>query len=265
MLGSSNNVAVDVRDLYVKYNDYVALEDISFRIRHPSITVIMGPNGAGKTTLVKSILKLIDFHHGEIRVFGLDVKEHEKEIRNLIGYVPQREKVTEHIPIRARDVVLLAKMVRIGPLAIPTRRDIIEVKEALKKVLLPRDAWNKRFSELSGGQKQKVLIARAIVLKPKLLILDEPFSGVDTVSQREIMDFLSGLKKKGISIIIVAHDINPIVEYVDNILLLNRKMIAFGKPKEVLTEENLSKAYGIDVRVIVHGEACYAIIGDRHA
>ena len=142
---------------------------------------------------------------------------------------------------------------------------MLEVKDALEKVLLPKSAWNKRFNELSGGQKQKVLIARAIVLKPKLLILDEPFSGVDTVSQREIMSFLSSLKKKGISIIIVAHDINPIVEHVDYVLLLNKKMIAFGKPRSVLTEENLSRAYGIKVHVIVRGEACYAIIGDRHA
>ena len=261
----SENLAVKVENLYVRYNDYLALENISFSVPHPSITVIMGPNGAGKTTLVKSILKLIDFEKGEIFVFGLNVREHEQEIRNLIGYVPQREKVTEHIPVRARDVVLLAKMIKTGPLSIPTKKDILEVKNALEKVLLPRDAWDKKFSELSGGQKQKVLIARAIVLKPKLLILDEPFSGVDTVSQREIMNFLSDLRKKGISIIIVAHDINPIVEHIDYVLLLNKKKIAFGKPRDVLTEENLSKAYGIKVHVIVHGEACYAIIGDRHA
>ncbi len=265
MPGLRSETAVDVRNLYVSYGDYLALENISFSVPHPSVTAIMGPNGAGKTTLVRAILRLIDFDEGEIKVFGLDVRENESEVRNLIGYVPQRERVREHIPVRAKDVVLLAKMVRLGPLSLPTKRDIEEVKSALKSVLLPREAWNKKFSDLSGGQKQKVLIARAIVLKPKLLILDEPFSGVDTVSQREIMGFLSKLKDKGISIIIVTHDINPIVEHIDNILLLNRRKIAFGTPQEVLTKENLSKAYGISVKVIVHGGACYAIIGDRHA
>lgn len=260
----NKNLAVQVKNLYVWYNDYLALENISFSVPHPSITVIMGPNGAGKTTLVKSILKLINFK-GEIFVFGLNVRENEHRIRNLIGYVPQRERITENIPIRARDAVLLVKMIKNGPLSIPTRKDILEAKRALETVLLPRSVWDKKFSELSGGQKQKVLIARAIVLEPKLLILDEPFSGVDTISQREIINFLSNLKRKGKSIIIVTHDINPIVEYVDYVLLLNKRKIAFGTPKDVLTEENLSKAYGTKIRVIVHGEACYAIIGDRHA
>jgi len=261
----SDSIAVEVRNLRVAYPDTIALDNVNFELPHPSIMVVMGPNGAGKTTLLKAIMGLIRIQNGSIKVFGIDVFEHPDKIRRMIGYVPQREKVSEHIPIRTRDVVLLAKLVRSGPLTIPTRRDIEEIKEILDAVLLPRDTWDKRFSELSGGQKQKALIARALVLKPKLLLLDEPFSGVDAPSQHEIMEILSDLRKKGISTILVTHDINPIIEYVDYMLLLNRKAIAYGRPNEVLTEENLTKAYGVKIKLIVHGEVCYAITGDYHA
>lgn len=259
------NDAIKVEDLEVRYGNYVALQEVSFRLPHPSILAVIGPNGAGKTTLLKSLIGLIKPVKGKINIFGIDAIHDPESVRKIIGYVPQRERVAEHIPIRAKDIVLLPKLVRAGPLTIPRKIDILAAKEALETVLLPRETWDKKFSELSGGQKQKVLIARALVLQPKLLLLDEPFSGVDAPSQREIMELIYELKKENISTILVTHDINPIIEYIDYLLLLNKKAISFGVPDKVLTEENLSKAYGIKIKIITHRGACYAIIGDYHA
>ncbi len=259
-------LAVEVENLTVGYSGIVAIQDVTFEMPHPSILAIIGPNGAGKTTLLKAILGILKPMKGEVKVFGFNIEENIHTVRKLIGYVPQREKISENIPLRARDIVLLGRLIRQGPLAIPTKNDILATKNALKSVLLPPETWNKKFSELSGGQKQKVLIARALVFNPKLLLLDEPFSAVDAPSQRELMDLLVHLKiKHNVSTIIVTHDINPIVEKIDYLLLLNRQAIAFGKPKDVLTDENLTRAYGIRVRLLTHEGVCYAIIGDYHA
>ena len=257
-------MSIEIKNLSVEYNGYIALENVNFRIDHPSIMAVMGPNGAGKTTLLKAMIGLTKFKSGFIKIFGHNIPKDLDTIRGIVGYVPQQERIVTNIPMRAFDIVLLAKLVRRGPLSIVTKRDIKEVKEVLNSVLLPKESWFKKFSELSGGQKQKVLIARALISKPKLLLLDEPFSGVDVTSQREIMEILHGLKRDT-SIIIVTHDVNPIIEYVDYIMLLNKRTIAFGKPTEVLTEENLSKAYGVKIRLIVDKDICYAIIGDYHA
>ncbi|MHA1589778.1 MAG: metal ABC transporter ATP-binding protein [Candidatus Njordarchaeales archaeon] len=257
--------ALVVEEVTAGYNGNIVLKDISFEMLHPSILVIMGPNGAGKTTLLKTIIGLLRPYKGRIFVFGHNAWENLSKIRKLISYVPQRERVSESVPLRVRDIVLLGRMAKKGPLSIPSRVDIKATKEALKKALVPREFWDKKFSELSGGLQQKVLIARALVTEPKILLLDEPFSAVDAPSQREIIELLARLRSKGVSSVIVTHDINPLVEYTDYVLLLNRRVIAFGKPEEVLTGENLSKAYGISVKVLVHKGVCYAIIGDYHA
>ncbi|MHA1617447.1 MAG: metal ABC transporter ATP-binding protein [Candidatus Njordarchaeales archaeon] len=257
--------ALVVSNLTTGYDSTAAIEDVTFEMPHPSMMVIIGPNGAGKTTLLKTIIGLLKPWRGEVFVFGINVYENLPKVRRLIGYVPQRERLSETVPLRVRDIVLMGRMIRKGPLSIPTKEDIRAAKEALEKTLVPREFWDKKFSELSGGLQQKVLIARALAIDPKILLLDEPFSAVDAPSQREITELLAELRRKGVSSLIVTHDINPLIEYTDYLLLLNRKVIAFGKPEEVLTEENLSKAYGIDVKIISHEGTCYAIIGDYHA
>ncbi len=258
--------AVEAHDLEVKYEKLIALENVSFRIPHPSITVVLGPNGAGKTTLLRAMLGLVKISKGEIKVFGKNVTENINGIRKLVGYVPQRDYINDYVPLTAFDVVLNAYLLRKGWLSIPRKKYINEVAFYLSLVGLPKDAWKKPFQELSIGQQQKVMIARALVLKPKLLLLDEPFSAVDIPSQCEIVNFLGFLKEKyKISIILVTHDITHIAPIIDYVILLNKKLIAFGRPRDVFTEENLLKTYGHRIRVISVKGFCIPLIGDRHA
>jgi len=261
-----NEYAIQIENLSAGYNAIPVIENITFELPPAKILAVMGPNGAGKTTLLKAILGLVRILRGSIKVLGYTVPEDLQKIRKLIGYVPQREYVSMNVPITVKDVVLSGIMLRKGPLTLPTKKDIILVREVLKHVNLPEETWFRKFNELSGGQQQKTLIARALVANPKILLLDEPFSATDVISRQEIMELLVNLKKRmRITIIIVLHDVNDIIEHIDYILLLNKRMIAFGDPLEVLTSENLKKAYGIDVKVIRYEEKCIALIGDKHA
>ncbi|MEX0569575.1 MAG: metal ABC transporter ATP-binding protein, partial [Candidatus Njordarchaeota archaeon] len=185
---SSKEVLIHVRNLSAGYNKIPVIENVSFELFQSQIFVIMGPNGAGKSTLLRSILGLVKILSGSISVLGYDIKNNIKKIRKFIGYVPQREHVSFNIPIKTKDVVLSGITLRKSPLYLPTKNDIKLVREVLEHVGLSKDTWFKQFNELSGGQQQKALIARALVSKPRILLLDEPFSAVDIKSLREIME-----------------------------------------------------------------------------
>ncbi|MCS7364853.1 MAG: metal ABC transporter ATP-binding protein [archaeon GB-1867-035] len=256
---------IKVEKITVKINGNTILENISFNISLPKFTTIIGPNGAGKTTLLKTLVGLIKPTSGNINVLGFNPIKDALKLRRYIGYVPQRERIELGIPVKVKSVILMGILCRKKPPRIVTRRDIALAKEALLKVDL-EELWDKQFSELSGGQQQRVLIARALATKPKLLLLDEPLSAVDVKSQWEILETLKKLEKdEEIGIMLVTHDINPIVEYTDEVILLNKRIIAKGSITEVITEENLRKAYGPNVRVVTSGTICYAITGDVHA
>jgi len=261
-----NRVLLDVEHLYAGYNGEPVITDISFKLMSSEIFVIMGPNGAGKSTLLRAIMGLAKIQSGKIEVMGHTLPNDLSKIRRIIGYVPQREHVSQNIPIKTKDVVLSGITLRRGPLYIPRKSDIEIVREVLTRVGIPRELWFKRFNDLSGGQQQKVLLARALVSHPKILLLDEPFSAIDIKSLREIINFLVEIKnKEELGIIIVLHEINEIIEHIDRIMLLNRKMIACGDPLSVFTPENLKEAYGVDIEIIPYRDKCLAIIGDRHA
>lgn len=256
---------VEVRELKVVYRNYVALDDVSFKARHPTFTTIIGPNGAGKTTLLKSLLGMVEKVSGEVRVFGTDPYERPAEVRELVGYVPQKEKIYSPVPIKVEQIVMMGLMLAKPFPRIHVKDDWERVEWALEKVGL-LDMKDSPFHSLSGGQQQRVLIARAIVRRPKLLLLDEPFSGVDAKVQYSLVGLLNSLKKEGISIIMVTHEVNTVSWISDRILVLNRKLLAFGPPKDVLSNiEVLKKVYGEAVKVF-HGEPCPSVIlGDYHA
>jgi len=260
-----NGYAIEVENLTVKYGEEVALKDISFRLEHPSFLTIIGPNGSGKTTLLKSILGLIKPEKATIKVFGIDVLKNATKARHLIGYVPQRERISTNVPIRVADIVLMGRLARYGPLTVPSKHDMEKVKKALELVDMV-SFWNKRFSSLSGGQQQRVLIARALAVEPKMLLLDEPFSAVDIPTQREILNILFNLRmQENITVVLVTHDVNPVIECSDKIMILNKKLIAYGKPDDVIRDDILLKAYGAAVKIIAHEGICYVLSGDTHA
>ena len=246
---------IEVRNLRVRYDGYTALENVSFSLEHPSLLVIIGPNGAGKTTLLKSLLGLVEYE-GDIRIFG---KEPEKA-REFIGYMPQRDRVNTNIPLRVRDVILMPLLAR-RSFGI-NKEDVKRAKEALKTVGLVR-YWNRNFRALSGGEQQRIFLARTLAQNAKILILDEPFSATDVATKMKMINILHKLKKEK-TIILVTHEINPLVECSDKFLLLNRRMIAFGNVNEVINEENLERLYGTHIPVIRRENVCYVVGSDIH-
>ena len=252
---SRGEVLIEVRNLSVKYDGFVALESINFKLEHPSLLVVIGPNGAGKTTLLKSLLGLLDYS-GEIRIFG---KEPE-DARELIGYMPQRDRVNTNIPLRVKDVILMPLLAK--RFMSIERADVERAKDALKTVGLPH-YWNRKFDALSGGEQQRIFLARTLAQNAKILILDEPFSATDVATKMKMINLLHKLKKEK-TIILVTHDVNPLVECTDNFLLLNKRMIAFGRVDEVIREETLEKLYGVRVPVIRKENVCYVVGSDIH-
>ena len=255
---------VEVKELTVSYEGFIALENITFSVEKPAFIGIVGPNGAGKSTLLKSLLGIVKPLKGSIRVLGMDPVKEPYRVRKQIGYLPQRDFIDRDIPIKVKDVILLGLLAKRTPPRVVTARDLERVREALKLVDL-EGMMDKRFDELSGGQQQRVLLARALISEPKLLLLDEPLAATDVRSRVVILNVLRNLvDKKGITVIMVTHDINIAMEYCDYVALLNRKLIAYGKVSEVLTPENLLEAYGLGARVYTTSNGKLLYIADYH-
>ncbi len=251
-------------EVSIEFSGVKVLDDISAYIDIHEFIVIIGPNGAGKTTLVKSILGLVQPVKGNIIVFGHNPSKEGELIRKVVGYVPQYIRISDSIPINVLETVLMGVLASRKPPRFPSSRDIRKAVEALEIVDMVgyRD---KSIHELSGGQRQRVLIARAMVRDPRYLILDEPFTGVDVKSQREIIEFLYRIHvEKGVGILVIVHDLAPIIQYVDKIMLLNKRIIAYGTPKDVLQKEIIRTAYGAEVEILEHDRICYPLLGDVH-
>ncbi len=255
---------IAMENVKVSYNGIPAIEDVSLKINFKEFIAAIGPNGAGKSTLAKTILGLVKPIKGVVNVFGYDPIEEGNVIRRLIGYVPQYIRISQNIPISVIETVLMGILATKKPPRIPCRRDIKRAMRALKIVDMDIHR-NKSIHELSGGQRQRVLIARALARKPLYLILDEPFTGVDVKSQREIISFLYNYHmKNNIGLFIIVHDLAPVINYVDKVLLINERVIAYGPPMDVLTKENIRSAYGTEVPILEHGNFCYPLLGDLH-
>lgn len=260
----TNKEAVVFRGVEFSYTKQSILADLNFEISEGEFVAITGPNGAGKTTLLKLILGVLQPQRGEIRVLGYNAKERDR-IMGLTGFMPQKEHISMGFPILVRDVVMLGIAARKG-ITKPITKAVEEAgMNALKAVGLDEEIWKRKFAELSGGQQQRVLLARALSLNPKILLLDEPFNGVDIPTQKKIVELISGLRKKGVTILLVVHDVNPLLHEIDEIMLLNRRIIAFGKPDEVFTEGNLIAAYGASIPIIYCEEGfAHPAYGDIH-
>ncbi|RLG07897.1 MAG: metal ABC transporter ATP-binding protein [Thaumarchaeota archaeon] len=233
---------VELKGVYYSFDGKPALEDVSFELDSPFFCAVMGPNGAGKTTLLKLMLGLLKPRRGSIRIFGYDVVRDSGAVRRLVGYVPQIINVDHHIPMTVEEVIAMGALARDLPPRFATREVRRKVREVLELVEL--DDPSALFSELSGGQKQRVLIARALIGDPRLLLLDEPYSMLDFDMKCEISELLYRLhKERGVDILLVAHELSPCIHLEPIVILLNKRVYAIGRAGEVLTLENLRKAY----------------------
>jgi zinc transport system ATP-binding protein len=246
---------VRVEDLWVRYDDEPILEGVNLSIKHDDFLGVIGPNGGGKTTLLKVILGLVKPSRGEVLVLG---KMPERS-RNSIGYVPQSNLFDRDFPINVWDVVLMG---RYGNAGLFKRYGSVD-KEAARKALDMvgvLELKERQIGKLSGGEQQRVFIARALVSEPKLLLLDEPTASVDPAMQTEFYELLDKLKKQ-MAIVLVSHDISAVSIYVDKIACLNRQLFYHGS-KEI-GPEILEATYKCPVQMIAHGTLPHRVLKEH--
>lgn len=229
---------IEMKNLSVSYQGQLALEPTSLTIKGPTITGIIGPNGAGKSTLIKGMLGIVE---SEGQTF-LDRKPMKQEL-SKIAYVEQKIHIDYNFPIKVKECVSLGLYPKIKLFQRLKASDWEKVARALKIVGL-EDFAERQISQLSGGQFQRVLIARCLVQEAEYIFLDEPFVGIDSVSEEIIMKTLRQLREDGKTILIVHHDLSKVVAYFDQVLLLNKEVIAFGSTESTFTKENMQKTYG---------------------
>ena len=221
-----------------------ALKDVSFQLDPGQQVAIVGPNGAGKSTLFKVVVGTVGPSSGTVHIYGHAPGKH-----ICIGYVPQRNQIDWSFPATVEDVVMMGRIGQIGLFRWPTRRDWENVRECLDRVSAGHLA-KKQIGELSGGQQQRVFIARALAQGADLLLLDEPFSGLDSPGHEAILEILASLRDERVSVMVATHDLNLAMERFELVMLLNRQVIAYGPAEEVLNPELLLAAYGSRIHLV---------------
>jgi len=236
--------AIDINNLSVTLSGNLILDNISVSVEKGMLTGLIGPNGAGKSTLLKAILGLIPVNQGTITFFGKPLNE----IRKEIAFVPQRQEIDWDFPATVEEIVLMGRFPFTGFFKRYSSVDKIEVEQALASAGIT-NLKNRQIGKLSGGQQQRVFIARALAQQASLIILDEPFAGIDAATEETIREVFIQLKNIGKTVLIVHHDLQTAAEYFDRLILLNVKIIEEGKKEDVLKEENLVSAYGRKVKL----------------
>tara|TARA_Y100001970_G_C14154553_1_gene814746 strand:- start:557 stop:1255 length:699 start_codon:yes stop_codon:yes gene_type:complete len=230
-------MSIVVSDLSVSYQDFLVLNNINFNIPGNTITAIVGPNGAGKSTLLKAKLGLTNFT-GKITFFGKNLNES----KSKISFMSQYQEVDWNFPMTVFDLVLMGRAFKLRFWQSYSKEDLNKVETTLKEVGM----WSKKdslISNLSGGQKQKVFLARSLVSDPDILFLDEPLAGIDYKSMGDIFKILKKQKAKGKTIVIVHHNIEDLSKHFDYIVVVNQKIIDFGSSEHVLKSGSISKAF----------------------
>ncbi|RQO50374.1 ABC transporter [Rhodococcus sp. KBW08] len=238
------NEAIRVENVSVHYGEVHALDDVDLTLNSGSVCGLIGMNGSGKSTLFKVIMGMIKPDNGSVRIAGLDAAAARKSGR--VGYVPQSEDVDWTFPISVRDVVMMGRYGHLGFLRRPRRADREAVAAALERVELTEFA-DRQIGQLSGGQKKRAFVARGIAQDASILLLDEPFAGVDKRSEATISTLLRELAADGRSILVSTHDLHAVPKLCDEAVLLMRKVLVHSDPDTVLQPENLALAFGLDV------------------
>ena len=250
---STKEPIVELKDVWVAYDGKWVLKSIYLNCYASEIFGIVGPNGGGKTTLLNVILGLVNPQKGSVRLFG---NKPDKNGRLEIGYLPQISHADRLFPVTVLDVVLMGLYNRIGLFRRPDRRNKNMAMDLLSHVNMA-DHAKRPFAVLSGGQQQRVNIARAMASKPKLLILDEPSTGVDSVAQEDFYELLAKFRnEQGISVIMVSHDIGVITSHADRVACLNVQLHYHDAPDSCFSMEIAKKVFGEDLKVIVHDPKC---------
>ena len=230
---------LSLHDVTVSYRQTPVLFDVEYTCPPGKLVAIVGPNGAGKSTMLKAALGLIPRDAGQVDFFGRPYRK----VRDRVAYVPQRTSVDWDFPVSALEVVTMGLYRKIGWFRPVTRKWRDEALRSLDRVGLA-DLASRQISELSGGQQQRVFLARAIAQNADLYLMDEPFAGVDAATERTILELLRGLQSEGRTALVVHHDLQTVTDYFDEVLLLNRRVIASGPVGETLSEENVRTTYG---------------------
>ncbi|CUH63693.1 putative ABC transporter ATP-binding protein [Thalassovita gelatinovora] len=229
-------------DVTVTYrNGHTALRNASFEIPRGTVTALVGVNGAGKSTLFKAIMGFIPVSKGDIRLLGRTVKQALKE--NLVAYVPQSEEVDWDFPVLVEDVVMMGRYGHMGFLRRPTLRDRNAVEDALLRVNMT-DYRHRQIGELSGGQRKRVFLARALAQEGQVILLDEPFTGVDVKTEDQIIALLRDLRDEGRVMLVSTHNLGSVPEFCDRTVLVKQTVLAFGPTETTFTPSNLKTAFG---------------------
>lgn len=251
---SRTGPALELGNLSLHFDGHSALEDLTLKVDSGLHVAVVGPNGAGKSTLFNVLAGILPASGGQALIHGHPPAQH-----LCLAYVPQSSHVDWSFPVSVEEVVMMGRVRLIGLFKQPAHKDWELVRKSVGRVQL-QDFARRQISELSGGQKQRMFIARALAQEADLVLLDEPLSGLDIPSQEQILNILDELKNHGITVLFATHDLELAARF-DRILLLNRRLIAYGDREEVLTTKNLTQAYGGTMQVIETAEG-RIMIGD---
>ena len=241
---------LEVQSASAGYGSKLVLQDLTFNIPHGARVAVVGPNGAGKSTLFKALVGLLPLASGHILIHGEPQGNH----KDCVAYVPQREEVDWRFPVTVNDVVAMGRFDYEGWLRPVSAEDRGVVKRSLEQLGIA-DLKNRSIGELSGGQQQRVFLARALAQEPHILLMDEPFTGVDVTTQEATLRLLDDLRAAAVTVMISTHDLNLAALKFDLVLLINHRLVAFGTPTEVFTKAHLAEAFGPQLIVLPDGTA----------
>jgi len=247
---------IEARNVTVTYrNGHTALHNATFAIPRGTVTALVGVNGAGKSTLFKAIMNFVPSASGSIKLLGRPVRQALRE--NLVAYVPQSEEVDWTFPVLVEDVVMMGRYGHMGPLRRPRAADHAAVDNALQRVGMA-DHRKRQIGELSGGQRKRVFLARALAQDGQVILLDEPFTGVDVQTEDQIVTLLREMRAEGRVMLVSTHNLGSVPEFCDRTILVKGTVLAYGPTAEVFTHDNLEQAFGgVLRRFTLGGEALH--------
>ena len=239
---------LEIENASIGYGEKMVLHHLSFQVPQGARVAVVGPNGAGKSTLFKALVGILPVQSGRILIHGESLGTH----KDCVAYVPQREDVDWRFPVTVSDVVMMGRFGQIGWLKQPAARDRQIVQKSLEQMGIA-DLAKHSIGQLSGGQQQRAFLARALAQEPHILLMDEPFTGVDITTQEVTFSLLDHLREREVTTIISTHDLNLAASRCDRVLLLNHHLIAYGTPQQVFTKDNLADVFGSSLLVMENG------------